>query len=925
MSRPATKRSMSSDKALPALPAGGLGLDFSGLPLDDMGMTVPHKSKSSRPPAPRYIPLRQSPIAPTHIPSSPSIISLSPSTPLASSSAYPFPYTNKNYSQSTILNQSTTTLTAPGSPSVSISTTPDSVYSISPKKRVGFGKSSVSADSIRSQTMPTKSHDGPSFPRPSDSSQLSASPRPLRRKGSSGQLLSGIGKGLNRVGSVMRRNTESNIGSSDQSPRKFHAGSWRRGRRKMSSGCDESWEQVNRIGEEADEGDKGIGRPFNVGHDLHVSPDLSDLPEQWLSSLIAQGLTESDLLLISAARKKQHETANMPLPVRSSSRLPKAPLSAPSSRFLDAPFREESLSGSSSEPTHGSLLKKFSFESSPLTTPTATPTKNVSPPHQVISSTAKQSTQGEDAHESEMVIVGRSGRRKIDSFPVSAARSSDVGHDILLFQDQPPLPAHTSSDVNEMESLPRSRNQKRFSTQIQTFRESTFGLGEESDGEWGKSILDQTLSTSASSPPLVESMKDDRIPVPPESPSASGPASAHKRWTENEALAGYKTPSRQNSLDTLPKSPPPPARPRKSPSVTQIPKQVPSPLTPLTESEGREHNDESRNEPRKSSESFGVHYNTSLAKSKSSVGSEIITPSLSMEDNMDSGLIDGDDHDDESRARLLSRDTTFGKIPLPDYSDQEVNGLESESESASASNTRTHQFLVENSVGLSKYHSNPHLSLPASAIDSRSTTPDIIPEIPSQQAQAQVPFQGNTSKRISLKPQASYSTFSSEPYKSMEEDDLLDGLDRANPEERASIALSILSSRTSTSAQSLHELREATVRTAYKLTPVNELYDEREKVWNSAWAKREQGQEARWAQKEIYSKDKDAGSHDSTSSDCRGSPSLRSTTTTTGWEMTSDEYENGSEGTNVIPADRERRAKDAMDALGEAARRLKGT
>lgn len=35
MPRPPTNRSMSSDKALPSLPPGGLGLDFSGLPRDD--------------------------------------------------------------------------------------------------------------------------------------------------------------------------------------------------------------------------------------------------------------------------------------------------------------------------------------------------------------------------------------------------------------------------------------------------------------------------------------------------------------------------------------------------------------------------------------------------------------------------------------------------------------------------------------------------------------------------------------------------------------------------------------------------------------------------------------------------------------------------------------------------------------------------
>ncbi|WWC67544.1 uncharacterized protein I206_101453 [Kwoniella pini CBS 10737] len=883
MSRPPTKRSMSSDKALPALPAGGLGIDFSGLTKDDIETRNDHNMKLYKSPAPPFVPLRQSPIAPTRIPSSPSVISLSPSTPLASSSAYPFPYTNGNYSRSTILNRSTTTLTTQGSPSGIIPPKPNPTCSVTPKQKVGFGKSSISADSINSQKFYIKSYDGPS----SSSEPSQASGSLLKRKGSSGQLLSGIGKGLNRVGSVIRRNTEGNIGLStnNQSPRKFSTSTWKRGRRK-TTGWDDSWEKVKRIGEEVDEGDKGIGRPFNVGHDLHVSPDLSDLPERWLLSLKAQGLTESDLLLISAARKKQHENANSTLPIRGSSRLYQAPLSAPPSRFLDAPFRQESPLGPSSELSHSALLKKFSFENSPSTTPMTTPTRRHDQPHQLELAARHLSLESE--MEPEVVVISRAGRRKIDSFPVSAAGSSDTGHITPLSQDQPPVPATSAVSITEdSESylLPRSRNKKRFSRQIQTFRESTFGLGEEDEGEWGKSILDQTLTKASypSSTPPDERLKDDRIPVPPESPSCS---TRNNKWLDKPTLSGYKTPSKRPSIEDLPKSPPPPARSRRSPSASQVTYQISSPFIPLSEDE---------HEPRKSSESFGVHYDFSMSKSKSSVGSEIITPSMSMEDSISPRVIELDEaySDEGNDHQTLSKDNNFDKL------NPTLLKIDSPQHCSRP--------------GIRTFQSNPDLSLPSSAIDSRPTTLDSLHLIPLSQKNQTTP------KTLSLKPQSSYSTFNSEIYKSIgeDDDDILNGLDKADSEERASIALSILSSRTSTSAQSLNELREAIVSKAYKLTPVNEIYDERDKVWNEMENNNESRNPADSTKdvgESIHHQvdgSSDFQSTINTGSSRRGSMSMMSTNT--GWELVSGEFDERNDNS----------AKDAMDALGEAAKRLK--
>jgi len=48
-------------------------------------------------------------------------------------------------------------------------------------------------------------------------------------------------------------------------------------------------------------------------HELHVSPDLDDLPPAWLKRLRKQGMSEQDLLLIASARKRQASVGKIPI------------------------------------------------------------------------------------------------------------------------------------------------------------------------------------------------------------------------------------------------------------------------------------------------------------------------------------------------------------------------------------------------------------------------------------------------------------------------------------------------------------------------------------------------------------------------------------------------------------------------------------
>ncbi|WVF70178.1 hypothetical protein IAT40_004966 [Kwoniella sp. CBS 6097] len=960
--RPSTSRSHSANsalssktKGLPALPTGGLGLDFSGLSKEDEEFRLSINT-TSKPSPTHFIPLRGSPFSanlPLTLPiRSPSIISSSPSTP-TTGSTYPSPYSHPNHSASTVLNnsnpnQSTSTLTpmpTPASPSVSV-TTP------TPKKKITFGKSSMSADSMRSGDIPSRSP----LSNPNSTSNASSSRADgggLGRKRSSGQLLMGIGKGLNRVGSVMRRNTAEGNERTNPIPNPTRSGrgensasagaagtTWKKGRRRKASQTpDDNWERVDRV--EADEGDAGIGRPFNVGHDLHVSPDLGDLPPTWLESLREQGLTESDLLLISAARKRQHETHRVPLhhfpslslhnsdqghglPLDGDQdhgevfgRAPKAPLSAPApiTAFLGIPSQPESplsklatplvgsqsgavdvrastsvrsampiVTGSRPAGSKGLLLRKFSFDRSVRPAALRAKAKD----RDVFDS--KPIEAGPIASASASKTRSPPQRKKTDSFPVSASGHSDsLSHVTSPIDDTDPnrgvLIGRDSSEVIEIvtkdNEVSTARKNKRFSDQLKGFRESTFGL-DEVDEDWGSSIISaawkgsaplspsQGLSTSLaiiSKPLKLESVSvkerdfavsslssiPDRIPVPPMQenlvskkpstlfPEASTPPT---RWPSSPPIS--------------PRSPPPPARPRKSVQSSTTP-QASEPDTPMPAA------------PRGSSESFGVHYSSS--KSSTSIGSEVITPCTSAEqgqgvkireeDKLDADLdectyqeSDQSDHYDylarihprqrqhhesiDGRGKKVEQDksqefelqnTTFGEIKR----------------SALGDPIKLHDSIASLPHLPRRYHSNPRVSLPASAgqssalpsrcvtpTDTMSTSASVSGRYTHERSESgnhpateqlspphdsRIQDRGNASPCYKLKAQASYSTFDSTPFHPTSEgEDPLDGLDKAyTPDERASIALSILSSRTSTSMHSLHELSQATVRVAYKI------------------------------------------------------------------------------------------------------------
>ncbi|OCF42072.1 hypothetical protein I317_04043 [Kwoniella heveanensis CBS 569] len=1042
--RPPTSRSHSANsalsssmtKGLPALPTGGLGLDFSGLSKEDEEFRLSINT-TSKPSPTQFSPLRGSPFSaslPPKLPiRSPSIISSSPSTP-TTGSAYPFPYINPNHSTSTVLtngnhpnpNQSTSTLTPvaiAASPSVSM-TTP------TPKKKIAFSKTSTSADSTRSDDMNSRS---PSYQNLNTSTSINRSAvNGLGRKRSSGQLLMGIGKGLNRVSSVMRRNTAETSERADPRRNIQNDGrdvasvngvlggtptTWQKGRRgrKGSQLADESWEQVDRF--EFDEGDAGIGRPFNVGHDLHVSPDLGDLPPTWLESLKAQGLTESDLLLISAARKKQHGAPRIPLHHPSLSvhrsdqshshidsdgsgeglgRPPRAPLSAPApmAQFLGMPFQPESpflktaiplvdggastsrartdtgdnpakaASGTSLRPpgSKGLLMRKFSFERSVRPAALRARTKDVFDSKPIDSGSASDMKLRSAPH---------GQKNKVDSYPyaVSASGHSDSLSHVTssgYVSDQIRgkgvfTAGEESSEVVEIvakenDARTATRKNKRFSDQLKGFRESTFGP-EEVDEDWGSSIISAAWtgtnassssssqglrpgSATSSRPPALERVKErdfrtttsclisDRIPLP----------STISHFTEAKSSAPLQRsstpPAQPSSPPISPRSPPPPPRPRRSIPSTSTP-QNSEPNTPMAAA------------PRESSESFGVHY--SVSKSSTSIASDVITPCTSVEQGVeicDSEKLEAESDFDTSGYRASDQSHHFAYLARlrPDIDQQEQlahNKGKGKAAEQDVSPDNSAEFELQNtSFGAimrpvlgdaiqphdstlpvlphlpRRYHSNPRVSLPASAgqssaLPSRCVTPiDTASAAVTGRCHHERSESGNhpateqlspprdmsfqvheVSTPCRLKPQASYSTFDSTPFRpATEGEDPLDGLDKAiTPDERASIALSILSSRTSTSMHSLHELSQATVRVAYKM-PGRSTSDTSVPTRESLRATGSGGGGESGEMEE------------SASSECSGF----SIAGGYGSEETGEE------------------ARDAMDALGEAARRLRG-
>ncbi|ORX33519.1 hypothetical protein BD324DRAFT_654106 [Kockovaella imperatae] len=198
---------------------------------------------------------------------------LSPAKPTRSATAAS-PYAHSHYSGSTSTLNSTNTIIAPHSPAI---------------MRTGT--------SIRSMTTPTKPIFAPVSPSPlaNEHGRRGSGPNvaasrgssSLGKKRSSGQLLAGLGRGLGRMGSVVKRAASDSTAIRSRAP---------------------TMTKLSLREDDEDLGDDGIGLPFNVEHDLHVSPTLEDLPPVWLEELRRQGLSEHDLLLITAARNRQAET-----------------------------------------------------------------------------------------------------------------------------------------------------------------------------------------------------------------------------------------------------------------------------------------------------------------------------------------------------------------------------------------------------------------------------------------------------------------------------------------------------------------------------------------------------------------------------------------------------------------------------------------
>ncbi|KAL1408497.1 hypothetical protein Q8F55_005309 [Vanrija albida] len=194
----------------------------------------------------------------------------------------------------------------------------------------------------------------------------SGGPTLSRKKSSASLLYRSVGRGLGRAASVMRRNntapealggggpTASTSAGGGQprstepgSSRHHPTGTWssRRARRNPSVGLAELSEdtpalpviankmsespsppkeapsRITRSGtlsrrrksriEPPPVPDAGVSRPFNV--QLHVTADLDGLPQEWLQSLKVQGLSEADLLLITAAQRRQRAVALTPI------------------------------------------------------------------------------------------------------------------------------------------------------------------------------------------------------------------------------------------------------------------------------------------------------------------------------------------------------------------------------------------------------------------------------------------------------------------------------------------------------------------------------------------------------------------------------------------------------------------------------------
>ncbi|OWZ58440.1 hypothetical protein C368_00603 [Cryptococcus neoformans 125.91] len=248
-------------------------------------------------------------------------------------------------------------------------------------------------------------------------------------------------------------------------------------------------------------GDAGIGRPFNIEHDLHVSPDLSDLPPAWMSALKSQGLSESDLLLIAAAQQRQRQNTH-PLSPPHQDKYDdffRTPFSAPAGK-LEEPFGHGyAIDSQSSRASSTGVLKQFPFEigpgpSSPLPLTPTTPTalgkvrhiNHTSLKDHPVSSEFESKGPASNfpsMAESHSRNLNRTRTRSgTDSYPVSASES-DIESSPLPHS---PLP-HPHSHYEPLLPTPSSPS-KRLSAQLRGFKGLRIGINEDEE-EWGKIIL----------------------------------------------------------------------------------------------------------------------------------------------------------------------------------------------------------------------------------------------------------------------------------------------------------------------------------------------------------------------------------------------------------------------------------------------------
>lgn len=296
-------------------------------------------------------------------------------------------------------------------------------------------------------------------------------------------------------------------------------------------------------------------------HDLHVSPDLGDLPPAWLEALKAQGLSEADLLLISAAR---HKASQRPL-----LRIVKGSTPPPNEMPTSAgPAHAHAHARGMSTPAHlvnlqddtPMLDKRFSWE------------RNASTPTHTSSSSAQLSPFREyrqSLQESPSPPSPQTPRRLPDL---------PSPEDPQTPRQLPALESPTRQGYREEEETPRKT--KRWSDQLKGFQSSFSSLGGDDDwgsqltlalgGQVGLQTVDEVDSTRG------ESMDSARThpPADPERPITRNQAEEEVQQDTTPRRSSRKNPK---SLSIYA---PAPSRAHAVPGGSTTPAGSPSPRSP---------------------------------------------------------------------------------------------------------------------------------------------------------------------------------------------------------------------------------------------------------------------------------------------------------------------------------------------------------